>query len=166
MDNFFLINKTTISNQEKVHLLRGKYKLQTWNLLPFYMQCWHACHISYSQNLGQLKANSQSHRPFRPSCNTFYEEVNINHTLLCVPQAYNKLHLNKGFWLFWGSSKVIFVKISQNLIKSAINICLKVIFVKISQNLIKSPLNNRFQSTAYGMYIHVCIGQVTVLRIY
>ena len=34
------------------------------------------------------------------------------------------LHLNKGFWLLWGSSKVIFVKISQHFIKSHIKMCL------------------------------------------
>ena len=34
------------------------------------------------------------------------------------------LHLNTGFWLFWGSSNLIFVKISQNFIKSPLKICL------------------------------------------
>ena len=34
------------------------------------------------------------------------------------------LYLNKGFWLFWGSSKLFFVKISQNFIKSPLKICL------------------------------------------
>ena len=28
------------------------------------------------------------------------------------------LHLNKGYWLLWGSSKVIFVKLAQNFITS------------------------------------------------
>ena len=44
-----------------------------------------------SQNLTHLEANShkifKSHRIFRPSYNTFYEEININHTLLCLSQA-------------------------------------------------------------------------------
>ena len=44
-----------------------------------------------SQNLAHLEANShkitKSHGIFRPSYNTFYEEININHTLLCLPQA-------------------------------------------------------------------------------
>ena len=44
-----------------------------------------------SQNLAYLEANShkifQSHRIFRPSYNTFYEEININHTLLWLSQA-------------------------------------------------------------------------------
>ena len=34
------------------------------------------------------------------------------------------IHYNIGFWLFWGSFKVIFVKISQNFIKSHLKICL------------------------------------------
>ena len=44
-----------------------------------------------SQNLAQLEANShkifKSHRIFRPSHSTFYEEINTNHTLLCLSQA-------------------------------------------------------------------------------
>ena len=44
------------------------------------------------------------------------------------------LHLNKGFWLFLGSFKVIFVKIAHNFIKSPFD------------------LSNGFQATAYGMY--------------
>ena len=44
-----------------------------------------------SQNLAHLEANShkviKSHRIFRPSYNTFYEEININHTLLFSSQA-------------------------------------------------------------------------------
>ena len=35
---------------------------------------------------------------------------------MCLSQvSYIKI---KAFWLFWGSSKVIFVKITQNFIKS------------------------------------------------
>ena len=34
------------------------------------------------------------------------------------------LYLNEGFWLFWGSSKVIFANISQNFIKSPLKICI------------------------------------------
>ena len=44
-----------------------------------------------SQNLAHLEANSnniiKSHRIFRPSYNTFYEEININHSLLFLSQA-------------------------------------------------------------------------------
>ena len=46
------------------------------------------------------------------------------------------LHLNKYFWLFWGSSNVTFVTISQNFFKSPLKFC----------------LISRFQFTAYGMY--------------
>ena len=46
------------------------------------------------------------------------------------------LHLNKGFWLFLGSSKLTFVK---NLTE----------FYQIS---LKNVPFHRFQSTAYGMY--------------
>ena len=44
-----------------------------------------------SQNLAHLEANSHkifnSHRIFRPSYNTFYEEMNLHHTLLCLSQT-------------------------------------------------------------------------------
>ena len=44
-----------------------------------------------SQNLAHLEANSRkiikSHRIYRPSYITFYEEININHTLLFLSQA-------------------------------------------------------------------------------
>ena len=44
-----------------------------------------------SQNLAHLEANSnkiiKSNRFFRPSYKTFYEEININHTLLFLSQA-------------------------------------------------------------------------------
>ena len=64
----------------------------------------------------------KSHRFFRQSYNTFYEEINIHHTLLCLSET--SYMYNKGFRLFWGSFKVIFVKISQNFIKSHLKICL------------------------------------------
>ena len=64
-----------------------------------------------SQNLAHLEANShkiiKSHRIFRPSYNTFYEEININHTVVFITSF---LHINKGFRLLWGSFKVIFCK--------------------------------------------------------
>ena len=65
----------------------------------------------------------KSHRIFRPSYNTFY----INHTLLCLSQA---------SYIFWGRSKVIFVKIAQNFVNSPLKIC----FIS--------------ESTSYGMYGH------------
>ena len=44
-----------------------------------------------SQSLANLEANShkifKSHRIFRQSYNTLYEEININHTLLCLSHA-------------------------------------------------------------------------------
>ena len=44
-----------------------------------------------SQNLAHLEANSHKiikpHRIFRPSYNTFYEEINTNHILLFLSQA-------------------------------------------------------------------------------
>ena len=77
-----------------------------------------------SQNLALLKVDShkkfESHRIFISFKNTFYKEIIINHTLLCLSQvSYIKI---KAIWLFWGSSKVIFVKISQNFIKSPLKI--------------------------------------------
>ena len=56
----------------------------------------HTCHISHCEikshrNFAHVEANShkiiKSHRIFRPSYNTFYEEVNINHTYLFLSQA-------------------------------------------------------------------------------
>ena len=72
-----------------------------------------------SHNLAHLEASShkiiKSHRIFRPSYTTFYEEINIKHTVVFITSF---LHISKGFWLLWGSFKVIFVKISQNFINS------------------------------------------------
>ena len=93
----------------------------------------HTCHISQceiksdkiSQNFAHLEANShkkfKSHRIFRPSYTTFYEEMNINHTLLYLSQA--SYILIKAF-NYSGGAPVIFVKISQNFIKSPLKICL------------------------------------------
>ena len=78
----------------------------------------------FSQNLALLKAGShkifKSHNFFKPSKKTFYKEIIINHTLLCLSQvSYIEI---ETFWLFWGSSTVIFVKISHNFIKSPLKI--------------------------------------------
>ena len=44
----------------------------------------------------------KSHRILRKFKNTFYKEIIINHTLLCLSQvSYIKI---KAFWLLWGSS--------------------------------------------------------------
>ena len=45
----------------------------------FFFGLIHTCHISHCE--------IKSHRIFRPSYNTFFEEININHTLLCLSQA-------------------------------------------------------------------------------
>ena len=108
---------------------------KTGFLMMRLVACWpcNPPHMSYltlwdkiSQNLAHLEASShkifKSHWIFRPSYNTFYEEINIHHTLLCLLQAF--YIIIKGFWLFWGSFKVIFVKISQNFIKSHLKHCL------------------------------------------
>ena len=60
-----------------------------------------------SQNLAHLEANSgkifKSHRIFRPSYNTFYEEINIHHTLLCL--SLTSYIILKAFDYFGGASK-------------------------------------------------------------
>ena len=40
-----------------------------------------------SRNLARLEASSRKIRIFRPSYNTFYEEININYTFLCLSHA-------------------------------------------------------------------------------
>ena len=81
-----------------------------------------------SQNLAHLEASS--HKIFQISQNFQIILQNIlwrnKHTSLFVVFTTSFLHLDKGFWLFWGSwgsSKLIFVKISQNIIKSPLKIC-------------------------------------------
>ena len=53
------------------------------------------------QNLTNLKGNSQkkiqSHRIFRPFYNRFYEEININHTLLWFSQGMAKQRKEGSF---------------------------------------------------------------------
>ena len=86
---------------------------------------WHTCQISHwdkiSQNLAHLEGNShkkfKSHRIFRPFYNRFYEEININHTLLWFSQAFYMK--KKNLRLNWG-----FKKISQNFVKSPLKFCL------------------------------------------
>ena len=81
-----------------------------------------------SQILAHLEGNYhkkfKSHRVFRPFYNRFYEEININHTLLWFSQAsYIK---KKDFRLYRESPKVkvMFKKISQNFVKSPLKFCL------------------------------------------
>ena len=79
-----------------------------------------------SQNLTHLEASS--HKIFHISQNfqTILQHIlwRNNHKPHFVVFITSFLHLNKGFWLLLGSSKVIFVKISQNFIKSPLKICL------------------------------------------
>ena len=67
----------------------------------------------------------KSRRIFSPSYSTFYEEIIIHHTLLYLSQAsYIKIEAF-DYWAGGGGSlNVIFVKISQNFIKSPIKNCL------------------------------------------
>ena len=90
----------------------------------------HTCHISHceikSHRIWPIWKPSprrffKSHRIFRPSYNIFYKKINTDHTVVFITSF---LHLNKGFGLFWRCSKVIFVKISQNIIRYPIKICL------------------------------------------
>ena len=95
---------------------------------------WHACHISHCE----IKSQSiwpiwkpipirffKSHRIFRQS----YEQhilwrnkhIIKSHVVVFITGL---LHSKKAFWLFFGSFKVIFVKVSQNFIKSPLKICL------------------------------------------
>ena len=79
-----------------------------------------------SQNLAHLEAISR--KIFQISHNF---QTNLQHILRrnkhkshFVVVITSFLHLNTGFWLFWGSSKMIFVKISQNFIECPLKICL------------------------------------------
>ena len=63
-----------------------------------------------SQNLAHLEANS--HKIFQISQNiqTILQHIlwRNKHKSYFILFITVFLHLNKGFWLFWGSSKVIF----------------------------------------------------------
>ena len=106
------------SSSKKVNEFQNMRKSCTY--MP-YLTLWD----KISQNLAHLEANShkmfKSHRIFRPSYSTFYEEINLHHFVVLI---INFIHYNKGFWLFWRSFKVIFIKISQNFISSHLKICL------------------------------------------
>ena len=79
-----------------------------------------------SQNLAHLEANSQKIFQISQNLQTILQHIwwRNKHKSHCVMFITSFLHLNKGFWLFWGSSKVIFVKMSQNFIESPLKICL------------------------------------------
>ena len=80
----------------------------------------YTCHIS-----GEIKSHRlwptwkpflirllKFHNIYRPSYNTFYEEINIHHTLLRLSQASN-IKAKAFDYLGEGSFKVMFVKISE-----------------------------------------------------
>ena len=87
-----------------------------------YLTLW----AKISQNLAHLEASS--HKIFQISQNfqTILQHIlwRNKHKLHFVVFIKSFLHLKKGFWLFWGSSRVTFVKITQNFIKSHLKICL------------------------------------------
>ena len=75
----------------------------------------------------------KSHRIFSPSYNTFYEEINVQYTLLCLSQAsYTKI-----------KALAILRELQSDFCKS---------LTKFYQFLLKIFPSHRFQSTAYGMY--------------
>ena len=101
-----------------------------FQLIPFlessfihpYLTLWD----KISQNLTHLEANS--HQIFQILQNfqailqhIFLRSKHKSHTVVLITSF---LHLNEGFCLIWGSSRLIFVKISQNFIKSDLKICL------------------------------------------
>ena len=127
-------------------------KLYGWQqpYMP-YLTLWN----KISQNLAHLEGNShkefKSHRIFRPFYNRFYEELNINHTLLWFSQAsYMK---EKKTRLYLGSLEVMFKKISQNFVKSPLKFCV------ISQILVHSLLHvwtaRNMINTVYLLYVQV-----------
>ena len=77
-----------------------------------------------SQNLAHLEANS--HKIFQISKNfqPIFQQILWRNKHKSVVFITSFLQLNKSFWLILGSSKVIFVKFSQNYIKSPLKICL------------------------------------------
>ena len=87
-------------------------KVSDWQVGPPSSLLAHAVSLKVSKPILYmpyltLEANShkifKSHRTFRPSYNTFYEEININHTLLCLSQT--SYILIKAFDYFRGASK-------------------------------------------------------------
>ena len=79
-----------------------------------------------SQNLAHLEANSHKNFQISQNFQTILEHSlwRNKHTTHFVVFITSFIHSNNSFWLFWGSFKVIFLKISQNFIKSPLRICL------------------------------------------
>ena len=87
---------------------------------------WHIHAISQSvdkisQNLAHLEANSHKINFQSILQHILWKNKHKSHLVVFITSF---LHINKGFLLLWGSFKVIFVKISQNFIKSHLKICL------------------------------------------
>ena len=103
-------------------LLRHALFIDLYTTYMPYLTLWD----KISQNLAQLEA--KSHKIFQISQNfqTILQHIlwKNKHKLHIVVFMTSLLHLNKGFWLFLKSSKVIFVKVSQNFINSPLKICL------------------------------------------
>ena len=79
-----------------------------------------------SQNLAQLEANSHKNFQISENFQTILKHISwrTQHTSHFFVFITSFIHSNKGFWRFWGSFKVIFVKIAQNVSKSPLRICL------------------------------------------
>ena len=100
-------------------LASGEWSLPSWatcfkNKPKSKSKKHHTCHPyltlwnKISQNLAHLEAIPM--RFIRPSYNTFLWRIKHTCKSHFVVFLTSFLHLNKGFWLFWGSSKVIFIK--------------------------------------------------------
>ena len=109
-----------------LHVLKIRKRL-TDNFYGF-----HNLVLHYSPHTCERKSHricqANSHKIFQISQNFQNILQHIlwrnNHKSHFVVFITSFLHLNKGIWLFWGSFKVIFIKFSQNLIKSHLKICL------------------------------------------
>ena len=79
-----------------------------------------------SQNLAHLDANSNKIFQISQIFQTIFQHIlrRNKHKSHFVVFITSFLYLNKGFWIFWGSSNLIFVEMSQNFIKSPLKICL------------------------------------------
>ena len=73
----------------------------------------HTCHTSHCE--------IKSHRIWPILQHILWRNKHTSHFVVFIT---NFINYNKGFWLFWGSFKVAFVKISQNFINSHWKICL------------------------------------------
>ena len=110
-----------------------------------------------SQNLAYMEANSQKIFKISQKFQTILQHILLRnkHKSHFVVFITSLPHLNKGFWLFWRSSKVILVKISQNFIKSHLKIGLN---SQISVHSLWHSLFCLFEShlgTYYYKHTHV-----------